>query len=368
MEIWLINPYGQIPGEGWRDYRFTLAARALAARGHSVTWWTARFDHHTKRMRAAAPADTFGIELVDTPPYTRNISVARLRFERTFARNVVRIAAGRARPDVVIAADPPQFCGAAGRRLAAIHGTRFVIDCLDLWPELFVSSAPWFVRPLVSVAVLPLRAIRRRNARASTLAIAAAAAYQRMLAAAGAPRVVTIPIGVDVESLRAERVSHERFTLIYAGSLGERYDLDTLLDAVEGLDVDLVIAGQGRAEERLRARRLPNVRIVGAVPPSELPALYARADAGVAPYSSGSTVALPLKLFDYLAAGLPIITSLGGEAAELAAARYEPHDAASLRSAIAAVRTAHFPAHSADAFDAKVLYERYADEIEAAAR
>ena len=76
MRVWLINPYGPIPGEGWRDYRFTLAARALAARGHDVTWFTAAFDHHTKRMRTAAPP---GIELIETPAYSRNISLARLR-------------------------------------------------------------------------------------------------------------------------------------------------------------------------------------------------------------------------------------------------------------------------------------------------
>src|SRR5688500_10729943 len=174
--------------------------------------------------------------------------------------------------------------------------------------------------------------MRRRNARASALAIAAATAYHPVLADAGASRVVTIPVGVDVQALRVERIAHQRFTLVYAGSLGERYDLDTLLSAVEGLVVEILVAERGPADERVRARGLPNVRFIGAVPPPERARLYAQADAGVAPYAAGSTVALPLKLFDYLAAGLPIITSLTGEAAELAAVRYEPGNAQSLRN------------------------------------
>jgi len=367
MDAWLINPYGQLPGEGWRDYRFTLAARALAARGHRVTWFTARFDHHAKRVRAEAPRDTFAIELVDTPPYSRNISVARLRFERAFARNVERLGRARTKPDVIIAADPPQFCGAAGRRLAQHHGVPLVLDCLDLWPELFVSSAPAVLRPFVLLAVQPLRAMRRRNVRAAALTIAVADAYRRVLEAAGARRAITIPIGVEL--VRVDPIPHERFTLIYAGSLGERYDLDTLFDAVAQLDVDLIVAGQGPAEAQLRARALPNVRFMGVVDPSDLPKLYARADAGVATYAKGSTVAMPLKFFDYLAAGLPIITSLEGE---VPATRYEAGDVESLREAISSLRGAGWkPAlheDEIDAVDAKSLYARYADDIEALVR
>jgi hypothetical protein len=40
-DIWLFNPYGPIPGEAWRDYRFTMIAETLAAEGHHVIWWTA---------------------------------------------------------------------------------------------------------------------------------------------------------------------------------------------------------------------------------------------------------------------------------------------------------------------------------------
>ena len=79
VRVWLINPYGPLPGEGWRDYRFTYAARALAARGHDVTWWTAAFDHHTKRFRESSSRGSFSIALVPTPAYHRNVGLGRLR-------------------------------------------------------------------------------------------------------------------------------------------------------------------------------------------------------------------------------------------------------------------------------------------------
>lgn len=391
LRIWLINPYGPVPGEGWRDYRFTLVARALAARGHDVTWFTAAFAHQSKEQRERGwerreIAPRFAIELVPTPRYRRNISPGRLWFEYIFARRVRARGKTLPAPDVIVAADPPQFCGAAGRALARHHCAVLVIDCLDLWPELFVAAAPRALRWLVDAAVLPLRVLRRRNVRAASLAIAVADTYRLVIERDGARRSITIPIGVDVDALASPAVTRaddDALSLIYAGNLGEQYDLDTLLEAVDGMPhVKLTIAGRGPAEERLRKRAatMSNVTFAGVVDAAELPRLYAAADVGVAPYSAGSTVALPLKLFDYIAAGLPVITSLRGEAWQLLESigdgiGYTPGNAASLRDAIRALeypprrcRMAMAARAAAERFDTKALYEHYADEIEALAR
>lgn len=376
MRVWLINPYGPIPGEGWRDYRFTYQARALASRGHDVTWWTAAFNHHTKRFRAhdweRRDGGGFAIELVPTPRYDRNIGLRRLWFERTFARRVLAWGRTLPRPDVIVAADPPQFCGAAGRKLAAFHDSRLVLDCFDLWPELFVNAAPRALRPAVRVGVQPLRSMRRRNLRAAALVIAVADRYRDVLIGEGARNAITIPIGVDPNAVRAAREPHERLTLVYAGSLGEHYDVETVLEAARAMDLDVVIAGQGPAEARLRSMAPPNVRFVGVVSPEELKHLYASADIGLAPYVAASMVALPTKLFDYLAAGLPVITSLDIDLYG-AGTRYAAGDATSLREAITHVAAnrevmSRSAVVAAEQFDANVLYARFADAIEALAR
>jgi len=390
MRVWLLNPYGPIPGEGWRDYRFTLMARTLAERGHEVTWFTATFAHQSKQQRATEwerrqVSERFAIELVPTPSYRRNISFSRLWFEHMFAWRVSKRGRMLPQPDVVLAADPPQFCGAAGRRLARHHHASFVIDCFDLWPELFVAAAPSSLRFLVNAASAPLRRLRRRNLRATSLAIAVAETYRVVLEHEGALRTVTIPIGIDVDAFAPpEKHAGDRLTLVYAGSLGEHYDLDTLLDVVATMpdEVLLTIAGRGPVEERLRGRAasLPNVTFAGAVDVGKLSELYASADVGLAPYRAGSTVALPTKLFDYLAAGLPVITSLDSEVSALiegarAGIRYKAGDAASLRAAIVVLSDpgrrgpmAIAARELAMRFDARALYAQFADAIEALVR
>ena len=77
MTIWLLNPYGPIPGEGWREYRYTMIGEALAANGHTVVWWAANFSHHFKRFRSPSWQDRhvspgFAIRLVPTSVVSRN--------------------------------------------------------------------------------------------------------------------------------------------------------------------------------------------------------------------------------------------------------------------------------------------------------
>lgn len=393
MEIWLINPYGPIPGEGWRDYRFTLAARALVKRGHTVKWWTAAFAHQTKTFRSRqwasrAAGERFTIELVPTPSYSRNIGLARLWFEFVFARRFAHHAKNLTRPDAIIAADPPQFCGAAGRRLARHFAVPLVIDCLDLWPELFVSAAPPVVRPFVRIAAAPLFGLRRRNIEAADLVVAVAETYRHAVTRGSATPSMTIPIGVDVQSLAvpSSDVSRDRVRVVYAGSLGEAYDLETVVEAAALMrdePIEFVIAGRGPADERLRSAvgrsDLHNVTFAGKVSVEELPQFYATADLAVAPYASGSTVALPVKLFDYLAAGLPVITSVRAEALDVlqesgAGVAYKAGDARSLADVLRALladrdrrtRMVQAARSAASRFDSAVLYERYADAVETA--
>ena len=365
VRVWMMNPYGPIPGEGWRDYRFTLAARALAKRGHDVTWFTASFDHASKRQRSGETrdADGFHIALVPTPSYAKNVSIARLRFERAFARELRARVQSLPRPDVIIAADPPQSCGAAGRALAKQFGVPLVLDVLDLWPELFVRVAPRALRPFVWLGVQPMFATRRRNMRAAKLVIVVADEYAHV-----APNAKVIPIGVDVSTFLPNNATAD-LNLIYAGSLGVHYDIETLLEAV-GTDIKLTIAGHAPADEGVRRH---NVTFAGVVPPNELAKLYANASAGIATYAEGSTVALPLKLFDYFAAGLPVITSLAMIENLGAGIRYKAGDAASLRAAILSLpgRRAELSKRARELskrFDARVLYEQYADAIEGLVR
>jgi len=54
VEIWIANPFDNLPPEGGRPQRYWLMARAFARAGHRVTLWTSDFSHARKAPRVLA--------------------------------------------------------------------------------------------------------------------------------------------------------------------------------------------------------------------------------------------------------------------------------------------------------------------------
>jgi len=123
-----------------------------------------------------------------------------------------------------------------------------------------------------------------------------------------------IPNGCDVgafasvgpEPDRFRAVAHPR--LVFAGAWNERVDLALVEQLAARLPAaSIVLIG---AVSRATPAG-PNVHVVGPIPPDEIPAHLWAADVGIVPYRSSSfnEASCPLKVFEYLAAGLPVVAS-----------------------------------------------------------
>jgi glycosyltransferase involved in cell wall biosynthesis len=408
MRIWLLNPYGPIPGEGWRSHRFTLIGSTLARRGHDVTWWTATFAHHFKHQRCTGWKDRivepgFRLRLIPTPSYTANVGFARLWFETVFVARTYQRSRREPPPELVLSIEPPQSVSYIASQIASSVGARLHIDVFDLWPELFETLFPRGARRVARVLLAPLRALRRRNLRRADVVTAVSDSYADVVRAAigscKAPVVETIHIGVRADEflvpyapeqpeqqVRARLgIGTEDLLAVYAGSLGARYDINVLIEAAALLchncaPVHIVIVGDGPFRGRVTtAAAMPgatNLHYLGVFDPRDLAPLYRAADVGLCTYSEDSTVTFPTKAFDYLAAGLPIVSSLNGEfkrtlLAYGAGVVYTAGSAASLADSLTrlaanrnslVVLCAHARALG-EQFDATRLYARFADLV-----
>ncbi len=333
MDIWIVNPYGTLPSEGWREYRSSMLARALAARGHHPTWFLSNFEHRSKSFRKEVQADPAlpGVTIYCLParPYDRNISIGRVRYEQSFGRAFAATSRTLPKPDAIILAEPSLFFGGPVRRYALNNNIPLIVDILDLWPEMFAVAAPKPIRSLATLLLSPLYARRRKLLREATGVVGCTVGYTKVARAVTDRPVETFYLGVDVAEVRrtmldilnsARLPPYNGLTCVYAGTLGEAYDIPCLAASVEALAplgrVRLVVAGDGPERPRLNqlAQAHPETLIfLGKVSPHELGAIYAQAQIGLCSYALGSAVEMPVKLFDYLAAGLGFVTSLDGE-------------------------------------------------------
>jgi glycosyltransferase involved in cell wall biosynthesis len=136
----------------------------------------------------------------------------------------------------------------------------------------------------------------------------------------GREKIVVVPNGVDVERFDPARVTPRvlgpGFHIVFAGSLAPWQGLDTLVRALVDVPAVAVIAGEGPARGGLEAlaRELgvaDRVRFLGRVAPADIPALLAGADVCYVGHTDIHDDAFrsPLKLYEYLAMGKPVVSS-----------------------------------------------------------
>lgn len=162
------------------------------------------------------------------------------------------------------------------------------------------------------------RAKRRLLAGVRGFVVPGAAARDYLLElGVGAERITIAPNAVDpaIFASGSRRRANGRCRLIAVGRLAPEKGLDTLLRAAEGLPVELVLAGIGPEEAKLRSLAGPNTTFLGEVGRDALPSLYADADVAVVPSRSEPW---GMVLNEAALAGLPLVsTTATGAAGEL---------------------------------------------------
>jgi glycosyltransferase involved in cell wall biosynthesis len=134
-------------------------------------------------------------------------------------------------------------------------------------------------------------------------------------------RVLVVPNGVNTD--RFTPAVHSRRTARvqagFVGTLKPWHGTDVLVRALgHAPGVELVVCGTGPERARLEGLAAgcgvaDRVRFLGAVPPGDVPDVLAGLDIAVAPYPPGDHYFSPLKVYEYMAAGLPVVASaIGG--------------------------------------------------------
>lgn len=319
------------PG-GTRHHEF---ARHLARAGHQITVLASPVSYltgeETHRERSGrVEVDDLGVRIIRCPAYGgwHRSFLHRVLSFISFSASTLWQGLRLERPDVVWGTSPPLFQAGSAWLLARLSRARFLLEIRDLWPRFAVEVGVLRWPILVRLSEWLESFLYRR----ADLLVVNSPGFVDHVLERGGDQVAVIPNGVDLKMFSQLQMGADLrtragipagdFVLIYAGAHGMSNDLGVVLEAAERLrghqQIQLVFLGDGKEKRALvqaaAQMRLENVRFLPAVPKEEMASMLSGADAGLAILKplEGYKTTYPNKVFDYMAAGLPVILAIDG--------------------------------------------------------
>jgi glycosyltransferase involved in cell wall biosynthesis len=256
--------------------------------------------------------------------------IDRLRCYFSFVRSAIHWGPKLCvKPDVLFVESPPLFLGHAGISLSRKWGVPMVFNISDLWPESAKYMGVVKNRLVLAAAEALELSYYRRAALVTGTSNEIVESVRRRCPSTDA-QVITN--GVDIhrfgpqfadDQARTLLGAQGRVTFTYAGVMGMAQGLGVVLDVAAAvrdlIQVQFVLVGDGADRESLQRRiegdHLNNVRLLPAQPKERIPALLAASQVGFHVLKFSIPGAVPSKIYEAMAGGLPILFAGGGEGA-----------------------------------------------------
>lgn len=342
--VWWVNQFAVTPDRPGGTRHHEMAA-GLQRLGRDVVVVASDLDLGTRRYtrRRDARVRTHLHETVAGVPFVWLPAGSYERNDWRRAASMVVFSAHAAllllrevrRGDVVIGSSPHLPGALVAWAVARLRGAATIHEVRDLWPESLTA-----VLGRTSLVARVLRVIADLLYRRSDAVIVLARGSADVVVARGArpDRVHWVPNGVTVDAATAPLPDDlawvaERPTFVYAGAHGPANGLDLVLDAAARLSasgdaadarIRVLLVGDGVDRERLAQRvameGLANVVLHEPIPKSSVRSLLGVAAGGLMVLRDLPLFRVgvsPNKLFDYLAADLPVITNVAGDVATI---------------------------------------------------
>lgn len=323
------------------NFRINDLCFDLAARGHEVTVLTGYPNYpggyiYPEYKGRRVPRETIqGVNVIRVRMAQRRKNPASLFLNYISYAALAGQKAGKLDPDYdvifVFEVSPVTQIIPAWRYKKKNSRAALFVNCLDIWPEVVKVNG-------IREKSLLFSAIRSFSAklynRADQIVVSSPGFIEYLHRVCEVPesRMRFLPNFAEDFYLEFKEKPAEdgKVHLLFAGNIGKAQSLDTIVDAVDRLPVEMREAltvdflGDGSYLEELKANVTEKhlekyFRFHGRKPSEELRAYYEMADGFLLTLEGNSPVSLtiPAKLQGYMGAGKPVLAAIDGGAAEI---------------------------------------------------
>ena len=344
MNIWLVTIGEPIchSNNQLRLHRTGIIGKYISQNtNHNLTWWTSDFNHFTKKHIFGKDTNfkaghNFDIVALSGKGYRKNISIDRFIDHNQIAKKFLKQAKKCSNPDIIVVAFPTLGLFEACLVLAKDYHIPVVVDYRDMWPEVFVDIFPYFLKPIIRLALFPLF-LRTRIAFSKATGIIAItdgflkAALNKINRSKNDYDAVFplayLPNQFSFSQLKEANIFWENFIpksdklrISFLGTLGHQFDFDTIISAVKILNsrgiyfFEFILCGSGDKEKALiaSAKDLRGIYFPGYMSAAQISALLAKSDIGLCPYNVNNAFlnSIPGKAIEYMSYGVPLLSTL----------------------------------------------------------
>ncbi len=344
MKIWITQDGEPIPGidKDTREWRTAILSKALVSAGHEVLWWASTFDHARKKHWFNEPKTIevmpgLNMRLLHSSGYKSSKSLKRFWHHRELADQFIKEAEDESvRPDLIYASLPTLELA----EKAVIYGNSYnipvVVDVRDLWPDIYLTIFPVLLKHFAKLVFYSEFRRANRMFQSATAILAVSNTYFRW-ALKYAKRSESksdkiFPLGykslqhsystTEEDELKSKfGIRRNCMVVTFVGIFGFSYDLETVVHAAKVIEeqgkypIQFVIVGDGDQKDKLQklANGISTIVLTGWLDNESVEKLIGLSSICLAAYSDHATQTLPNKPFEYMAAGLPLLSSLKGE-------------------------------------------------------
>jgi glycosyltransferase involved in cell wall biosynthesis len=350
MNILYLSQYFP-PEMGAPAARVFELSRAWVELGHHVTVLTGFPNHPTGVVPPEYRGQHFrretvaGIHVVRVPIYAAANKGIIKRVANYVSYGASAAAVGpfvTGRPDVLVATSPQFLTAVAGRLLSWTKGIApgaakvpFVFEVRDLWPRSIVEVGAMSAgSPVIKL----LETIERALYRGADRIVAVTESFVDEIAATGIARdkIAVITNGVDLDlfkpgsradARRTLGLDETAFLVTYVGTHGMAHGLDLLLEAARLLadrapdenPIRFLLVGEGAEKAALKRRAaalaLTNVTFWDQRPRDDVARILDASDLCLVLLRDKPLfrTVIPSKIFEFMGAGRPILTTVDGE-------------------------------------------------------